>query len=150
MNKRIIIKSTIDGLTQSLIFACLGFFCISEYASTLSLKQYLMIGVLGAILSAAVYIVLALKETKNKNLVCFSLTSILWFALFTVLLLTIYVTFNIEFLPFHKANNVNGIMILFTQACYILVSFVLRTSCFVIMIIKHKSHKKTEDGSLSC
>lgn len=96
-----------------------------------------MIGVLGAILSTSIYIVLALKEIKNKNFVCFTLIGVLWLVLCMMFLLTIRTIFNFDFLSLHEMNNANGIMILFSQGFYILVSFVLRTCCFVMLIIKH-------------
>jgi hypothetical protein len=134
VNKRIIIKSIFDSLSQSLIFACLGVLGIYDL---LSLNEYMMIGVLGAILSSSIYIVLALQETENKNFVCFTLIGIPMFALFTVLLLAIRITFKFDFLPSPEVNNANGIIILFTQGCYIITSFILRTCCFVILIIKN-------------
>ena len=135
MNKRIIIKSIFDSLSQSLIFGCLGVLGIYD---PLSLNEYMMIGVLGAILSSSIYIVLALQETENKNFVCFTLIGIPVFALFTVLLLAIRITFKFDFLPPPpEVNNANGIIILFTQGCYIITSFILRTCCFVILIIKN-------------
>ena len=143
MSKKIILKSIFDGLAQSLILIGLGVICVSDYSSALSLKQLLILGVLCTIPSTAIYAVFALKETKNNKLVYFSLTDAFCFALCIMVLLIIGITFNFEFLNLQETNNANGIMLLFTQVCYILVSFVLRIFCFVLLIVTtHRTNRK--------
>lgn len=137
MNKRFFIIAVLDSFIQSLILVCLGTFSISVDSSNLSLNQYLLIGVLSAILSAVVYVVVMLKESNNKKLVCFLLLGLLCFILSMVLTLAILIIFKFNFIPLREVNNADGILILYMTGSYILVSFILRLCAFVISIIKN-------------
>lgn len=151
MNKRIFIIAVFDSFIQSLLLVCLGTFSISVYSSKLSLNQYLLIGVLSAILSAVVYVVVMLKESNNKKLVCFLLLGLLCFVLSMVLMLAILIIFKFNFIPLREVNNADGILILYTTGCYILVSFILRLCAFVISIIKNiRTKTKNTGNGFSC
>ena len=142
MNKRTFIKAIFDGFIQSLFSVCIGTFSVSVYSSNLSLKQYMLIGVLGAILSTFVYVVLMLKESSNKKLVCFSLLGLFCFVLSMIFMLAILIIFKFNFVPMREVNNADGIFILFAIGCYFLVSFILRICTLAILIIKNRNAKK--------
>lgn len=142
MNKRILIKAVFDGLIQSLILVCLGIFSISEYASNLSLEQYLSVGALSAIFTSVVYIVLIPKEPNNKIFMYFSLLCIFCFVLSMVSVLAILLTLRLDLSSLRKVNNADGILILFITGGYLLASTILRVGVFVATIIKNS--KKTD------
>ncbi|MBR4058022.1 MAG: hypothetical protein IKK00_07855 [Oscillospiraceae bacterium] len=142
MNKRIVLKAALDGLIQSLILVCLGTFSVSVYASNLSLEKHLLIGASSAALSAFVYVALTLKESDNKKLTRFSLNSLLFFILSTVVIFAIRLTFRFGFMPLREVNHADGILLLFVIGCYILASIVLKICVYIISVIKNIHRKQ--------
>lgn len=140
--KKYFLKALLDGFISSLVLDCLDIFLLSVYASSLSLKQYLLLGVLGAMISSAIYFVFILKESSNKNILRFSLMSIFSFILCMAIMLGIHLTFSIDFLPLREVNNGDGIMLLFTIGSFILSSIVIRFYIFSTLIIKNLQQRK--------
>jgi len=138
MNKKIFIKAALDGLIQNLILVCSGTFLFSVYAVSLSVRQYLLAGLFGAILSAVVYVLLIPKESNNKVIICFSLIGMLFFVLSIVTMLVIRLTFTFDILPLREVNNADGILFLFAAGFFVLASITLRVCIFVVLIVRNK------------
>lgn len=137
MNKKHFLKAVLDGFIQSLVLVCLGVFVISTYTSNLSLRQHILIGILGAILSSIVYFVLTMKESNNKAIMCYSLLSIIFFALCIIIILAFRLTFTFDFGFLRETNNSDGILLLFAIGSFILASIMLRLCIFASLVIKN-------------
>ena len=134
--KKIFLKAILDGLMQSFIFAFLGVFLFSAYASHLSLEQHLLAGALCATVSAAMCVLLAKQELSNKGIVCFFITNIFCFLICTVIMIAIISARPIVCFPLRETNYADGILLLFAYGSFILVSFVLRGVILGMLIIR--------------
>ena len=146
MKRICLLKSVLDGIIQFIFLIGLSTFTTSEYTQFYSLKHFMLISILGAILLTVVYLVFMIKETNNRMIVWFSLSSFCSFCLCITILFVARLTFTIDNFYMRQINNADGILIIFTLACFFLTLVVLRLCVFVMLIIKNNILHKESSG----
>ena len=144
MTKKILTKAFFDGLTQFFILFCLGDFVFSVFSENWSLEHFILLALLGAILSAFMCVIFTHKILSNSAIVCFSLTSILCFLLCVASMLAIRILFkvqSVQIFPMRDINDADGILFLFSTGYMILFSIILKVCIFIILIIRNAFHK---------
>ena len=157
MSDKIFLKAAPDGIVQSLILFLSAEYTMSVYSSNQSvIYQLFFISGLCAILSATIYFLFLMKETCNKRIAFFSLSSILWFILTVVVILIILIAvptilqnqFPISVFPLREeVNNADGIWMMFVTGAFILFSFVLKLILFLTFIIRNMYKTKGKKSS---
>ena len=148
MNKKYMIKAVLDGLIQGFTLYCLVMILLSLPVSYSSFISCLLAGGILGIISASIYFILVRKESR-KNIIKFSIISIIFFILFNIIALVIRMQFHLNILPLRELGNGDGILILFICAFFLIPNFVLRFITCVVLFIQKKTGKKTGDGSMS-
>ena len=135
MKKALFVRAALDGVVQSIVFAFYGAFLISVYATGISLGYRMLIGVVAAIGSAGICVLLMQKAISKKEIVAFAVGSTLCFILGVAIALAIRLTFSLELLPLRVTNNADGLVLLFGIGCFIAASLVLRACIFAVLLV---------------
>lgn len=143
MSKKVVLKSVLDGIIQGVGLALLTSYIVSVYAQDQSVTQYMVIGVLGGVLSAVVYFLFLIRESSNKVVIIFTISSTI------CCILTVAVVFLIQFIPGdlfprRELTNADGIAILLANGSYAFLSVFLKFIFFLTFIIKNIGRSITQ------
>lgn len=135
LNNKTCIKAVGNGLVQNLFYVCMELFFFSTFTSSLSIKNWIILGIISAFFNAFVCFALTATETQNKTLALFLLISVSSFVVwFIILSLIINTFFNI---PIRIIDNGDGILFLLSFGCHFLESAILNGCVFVVLFIRN-------------
>lgn len=144
MNKKIFLKAILDGFIQSFCLICLVIIIVSEYSPSTNPTYLRLLVMFGAGSVGFVYFLLIRKESSNKAIIYLTLTSILFFVLWLIIMIILYTIIPTDFLTaLHEANIADGILTVIVSRLFLLYSFVLKVCVLIALVIKnHRKCKK--------
>ena len=134
--KKVFLKGLLDGAVSGLIMYCIGTILFIPYNINIS---PMLIGLLGAICSAVVYVFLVRDVTTNSQLLCCTIFGILSFPIVFVTILMINVTIPLNLFLSHNSdsNNANSIMLLIIYGCYVIGMLCLKICSLIIFVARN-------------
>ena len=137
MNRVKSVKAILDGLLRSVMVEQLGGFLVSTYALGIPPKQCVVLGALCAIVATIVSLILMPKYCKSKVMLSFFVLSTLAFAASVILLFSFNLMCPLSIWPLRELNNADGVLLIFAIGSFLLLSFFLRASILLALVIKN-------------
>lgn len=144
--KRVFLKGVLEGIVGSVVIDCAVAVLFLTNGTSIS---PVLIGLLGAIISAIIYTLLAQSNTNNTDVICFSLIGLFSFILFYIGILAIRTSNPLGFFALREGNNADSIILLLCIGCFVVASTALKLCALIIVFIRniHQGRSsKTGDG----
>ncbi len=135
--------STIEGVLQGFCGTkfLLGL-TFSMFASEMSLQTLLVIGCIVAIFTAIIYFLLIHKEQNNKNILRFSATSFLCFAISS----PVFFALPFSIFPQREIGDAEGIFLILIFAFFFITAVIVRLGILVSVIFRNKKAQTLQDN----
>lgn len=137
MNRRVIFKAILDGFIEAILMHIVALFCISVYATDWSVENCMLLGALGALISAFIYFLFMFPEKNNKEIGINTAIRIPCWFLFSVIILLL----PFRVLPIGETTPGDGFVIIFTAGSFIFASMLLRSGILAALLIINKSRR---------
>ncbi len=145
MSRKNFLKALLVAFVQGL---CLGFintYIVSNFSINKSFEHYMLISICLSICVSCCLYLLFHNENKKKVIISAYLISALIYVVFLLIALVVNISAPTAIFPLRETNAADGIIILFVDGAYIILSCLLKAVAFFALLIKNR--RKTGDSS---
>lgn len=131
-------SALLDGLIHTAIFALLHAYVPSVYAAEVRGEVFFILVLVGAVISALVYLLLFGQVKRGKPLAVFTAAGVLWAAAFLLLHHCMIFFTPLRLLPVRDPlYDVEGLLLLMILTLYLLSAAALRLMSFIALLVRN-------------
>lgn len=138
-----------DGLLFIVGLVAVNIFITLPSSADFELQHYFYIAIAFGLILSLLHAVFLSKMENNKDIVKHKIKCILFSVITLILVFVLSVAIPERIFPVRLLNNADGLILLFANQCYVLVSVFSRVTISIVLVVKNMLRDKTGDGSMS-